>query len=218
MSNTETTLYFIRHAAAHNPGSIFYGRMPRVKLSSEGLQQAQKTADYFKHLPVGHLYSSPMLRARQTAQFIALAASLPHVSINAYLNETNTPFQGSPTSLLDKRNWDLYSGNVFPYEQPLDIFNRAQKFIRYVLKKHPGQSVAAVTHADLIVFLSLWANNRPVDFPNKSLIEHKKTDILFPAPASITKLTWNSGQEHPHFEYISQPHERVASALNPQEL
>ena len=49
---------------------------------------------------------------------------------------------------------------------------------------------ASQTDADVIVFLTLWANGYDVNFPNKSLIEHRQIAIQFPAPASVTSLSW----------------------------
>jgi broad specificity phosphatase PhoE len=190
--DSTTTIHFVRHGSVHNPGEVFYGRLPRFKLSAEGLRQAQAAALFLKDKSIRAVISSPLLRARQTARVIAASLGSTQVSLSSRLNEARTPFDGKPTRELDAINWDLYSGTSAPYEQPIDIFNRALRFIRLTLIRYPGQQIVAVTHADIIVFLSLWANGYAINFKNKSLIEHRQIAIQYPANASVTSLSWDS--------------------------
>ena len=201
MSNSLTTIYFVRHGSVHNPREVFYGRLPRFKLSAEGRRQAQAAAHFFEGKPIRAVITSPLLRARQTAQVIAAALGHTTVTVSTYLNELRSPFEGLPTREMDARNWDLYTGTPAPNEQPGDVFNRTLKFIRKARSAYPGQQIIAVTHADVIVFLSLWANGYAVNFKNKSLIEHKQIAIQFPAPASVTALSWDD-KDMPVFEYF----------------
>jgi broad specificity phosphatase PhoE len=203
MSNSPTTIHFVRHGTVHNPEDVFYGRLPRFGLSSEGFRQAQMLASFFTSKPIHKIVSSPLLRARQTARIIAQFLNHTHTQVTtcSYLAESHTPFDGKPIRDLVARNWDIYTGMEPPYEQPIDVFNRSFKFIQKTLKKHSGQHIVAVTHADIIVFLTLWANGYEVNFKNKSLIEHQQISIQFPSPASVTSLTWNTLQESPQFEY-----------------
>lgn len=67
-------LYLVRHAATANN----LARPPRLQgrgidaaLSAEGLQQADQTARFLAHCQPHAVYSSPLARARQTAEAIA---------------------------------------------------------------------------------------------------------------------------------------------------
>lgn len=203
MSEMKTTLHFVRHGQVHNPNDIFYGRLPGWKLSAEGLRQAQSLGPFFAGRGVKIIVSSPLLRARQTARIISTLLGLVAVKISASLLECHTPYDGTPGRELSQRNYDIYTGNTLPYEQPLDVFRRTQHFIRRMLKAHSGEEVIAVTHADVIVFLSLWAQGYEVSFQNKSLVEHRQIPVAFPAPASVTSLTWNGSGDLPRFDYFS---------------
>ena len=197
----KTTIHFVRHGSVYNPKEIFYGRLPRFGLSPAGFYQAQVAAFSFIGKPIQAIFSSPLLRARQTAKVIAQYLGHPKVITSAYLTEVCTPFEGTPSRELTARNWDLYTGFGPPYEQPVDVFNRAHRFIRVALKARPGQQMVAVTHADVIVFLTLWAKGYPLDFEHKSLIEHGKIPVDFPSPASVTALTWEDERDIPEFVY-----------------
>ncbi|HPH98551.1 MAG TPA: histidine phosphatase family protein [Anaerolineaceae bacterium] len=202
MPETKTTIHFVRHGQVYNPDDIFYGRLPGWKLSAEGLRQAQSLGPFFAGRGIKIIHSSPLLRARQTAQIISTLLDPVEVKISASLLECHTPYDGTPGKVLTQRNYDIYTGNTPPFEQPLDVFRRTQRFIRRVLKARPGEEVIAVTHADVIVFLTLWAQGYEVSFQNKSRIEHRQIPLAFPAPASVTSLTWNGADGLPQFAYF----------------
>jgi broad specificity phosphatase PhoE len=197
-----TTIYFVRHGTVENPQNIFYGNLPSYRLSADGLRQARALIPFFLDKSISRIISSPLLRARQTARVIAENFQQAKISTSSFLLEIRTPNDGLLISEMEARNWDLYSGNLPPYEQPGDVLSRSLKFVKNTLHRSSGQQIIAVTHADVIVFLSLWANGYEVNYPNKSLIEHKKIKIQFPAPASVTTLTFQDEKMLPDFEYF----------------
>lgn len=198
-----TTIHFVRHGTVHNPQEIFYGRLPRFSLSTEGRLRAQKLGRFFENHPIQAIFSSPLLRARQTASEISLYSSFSkRIYLDTYLNEIMTPFDGQPLHSLDARNWDIYTDTLPPYEQPIDVFNRTQLFISKIFKTYKGQQVIAVTHADVIVFFTLWLQGFPVNYETKSLIEQKLIPIQFPEPASVSSFTWEVGSSIPTMEYF----------------
>ena len=66
-------------ATQHNPKQVYYGRLPRFKLSTRGQRQAKEAATAIASSSHAHphglkaLYASPMLRARQTARCVEQA-------------------------------------------------------------------------------------------------------------------------------------------------
>ena len=197
-----TMIHFIRHGTVHNPKGIYYGRLPGFGISGEGMRLARSLETVLSPMPIQRIISSPLLRAKQTAWAIAGFYEGIHVSTSNYLNESYTPFDGRPICELQARNWDIYSGNEKPFEQPTDIFQRGLKFINKYRKIYSGQQIIAVTHADVIVFLALWATGYDAEYRNKILIEMKEINIPFPAPASITSFSWKDGSAHPELSYF----------------
>lgn len=197
----QTIIHFVRHGVVNNPQNIFYGRLPGFGLSDEGYLQAKQSAAFFAGIPIGRVFTSPSLRARQTASGIARLLGNPTISISLHLAETRSPYDGYPLAVLDARKWDIFSGTSAPYEQPLDVFKRTHRFIDRILAAYPGRQVIAVTHADVILFLCLWGHGYEVKYENKLLIEQKKIDIPFPAPASVSTFTWSSGNPLPEIDY-----------------
>lgn len=191
-----TTIHFVRHGRVHNPERLFYGRLPGFRLNDVGRDQAQLAAQALCDKPVAALFSSPLLRARQTADVISAYHANKPLSISEHLLETHTPFDGLPIDNLATRNWDYYTNTGPPYEQPLDILQRVQHFIHQVRQTYSREHVTAVTHGDVIAFTMLWAHGIPVTPQNKRR--------YYPATASISTLIYqtNEPDEMPAYEYL----------------
>ena len=176
-----TTLHLVRHGEVENPAGIFYGRLPRYALAAEGRAQTAATAALLAHEPLAAIYSSPMLRARQTARAIAREHQGQRVQVSSLLNEVKVPLEGRPLEEGIAANWDLYTGNRPPFEVPPLILARMLRFVLMCLKRHAGQTVVGVTHGDPIAFSMLWAWGLPVTTELKTPMYY---DYL--EPASIT--------------------------------
>lgn len=69
----EKTLYLIRHAQPDYPNGekMCLGQKNDLPLSRFGLEQAAVLGQIFRKMPIEAVYTSPLLRARQTAAHIA---------------------------------------------------------------------------------------------------------------------------------------------------
>jgi broad specificity phosphatase PhoE len=88
-----TVVHLLRHGEVHNPTGILYGRLPGFGLSTAGEAMAEKAAAWFTDKDVVHLVSSPLERARRTAQPIADLLDLP-VHVDERLIEAGNSFEG----------------------------------------------------------------------------------------------------------------------------
>jgi len=182
----------VRHGRVHNPDKIFYGRLPGFTLSSEGLREARCAAQTLSREPLAALYTSPLLRARQTASAIQACHRHLRIRTSALLNEVYSPYEGQPTNVVNALGGDVYSGTVPPYEQPQDILRRVQKFIRRIRKHFAGRQVVAVTHGDVITFMLLWANDLPAKPKYKRNLSVAGLSDRYPATASMSTLVYRT--------------------------
>jgi broad specificity phosphatase PhoE len=189
-----TIIHFLRHGLVHNPDQILYARLPRFRLSTEGQRQAAAAGEYLKDRPLTAIWSSPMLRARQTARAIEQHHALP-VRISHLITETHTPHEGKPLAELAATNWDLFSDLPPGYETTPDIFDRAQRFIRRLRREYAGGEVAAVSHGHVLLWMHLWVRGLPFTLETQFDIDP------FPETASITTLTFDDGADLPTLTY-----------------
>lgn len=94
MSETpDTIVHLLRHGEVHNPLGVLYGRMDGYHLSDLGKRMAQRVADSVADRDIVHLRVSPLERAQETAQPLALALGLDIVTDPRVIESTNK-FEG----------------------------------------------------------------------------------------------------------------------------
>lgn len=78
---SEKTIYLIRHAHPDYPGGITMclGQKNDLPLSKKGFEQARLLGRRFSCIPLEAVYTSPLLRARQTAQAVAGSGRPIHI-------------------------------------------------------------------------------------------------------------------------------------------
>lgn len=81
-----TIIHLVRHGEVHNPKHIVYTDLPGYKLSELGRQQAFTTAIQLAARPITEVWSSPLIRAIETAEPLA-AGLLTAVRIDPELTE-----------------------------------------------------------------------------------------------------------------------------------
>jgi broad specificity phosphatase PhoE len=161
-------------------------------LSGEGLREARCAARALSREPLAAVYTSPLLRARQTASAIQACHKHLKIRTSTLLTEVYSPYEGQPTNVVDALGGDVYSGTAPPYEQPQDIIRRVQKFIRRIRQYFAGQQVVAVTHGDVITFMLLWANDLPATPTYKRNLSVAGLSDRYPATASISTLVYRT--------------------------
>lgn len=151
-----TKILLIRHGSTDALGKHLSGRKPGVHLNERGKKEAQELSQYLRRSSLSYIYSSPLERAMETAQFIADIHQLKIIVSEEFseLNYgawTNAQF----TDLSKEENFQRFndfrsitripSGELMPEAQL-----RIIKGIEKLCLKHPDDTVAVISHADLI--------------------------------------------------------------------
>ena len=145
----------MRHGEVYNPSQVLYGRLKRFRLSENGIKQVEKSALFFERQKLDKIYSSPLLRARQSAQIIADRVR-KKVQISQLLTEVKLLHQGIS---LEKYHRELQpfiydSKHQNAGQESLDeITIRMMKFVKIINSNHKNESVLAVSHGDPILIL-----------------------------------------------------------------
>jgi broad specificity phosphatase PhoE len=190
----QTTLLLVRHADVHNPNKILYGRLPRFKLSELGLRQAEVTAQALAEEPITTLYSSPMLRARQTARILATPHPEATLRITYLLDEVLTAWQGRLHSELHAHGFNFYANRLHPTDETIEqVWARVERFIRQARKKHPGETIVGVSHGDPIILTRAYYSGSPLTPETVRLPSIYPGNGVYPGTGSITRLTFSPG-------------------------
>ena len=98
-------LYFVRHGQSEaNVQSVISNRDLPHPLTELGRQQARQLAQATAAVPVARIYSSPLLRARQTAEILSAALGAPF-EITEALREFDC---GIAEGRSDEEAWSLW--------------------------------------------------------------------------------------------------------------
>ncbi len=95
-----TVVHLLRHGEVYNPQGVLYGRMPGYRLSDRGEQMAVRVAERIADRDITHLVASPLERAQQTAQPLALGFGL-EVHTDGRIIESTNVFEGESFGVGD---------------------------------------------------------------------------------------------------------------------
>ena len=161
----KTTIYLVRHCEYENPKRIVPFRLTGFPLSAEGKKKAELIATYFKNKRIAAIYSSSILRTKQTARVIASELGLK-TSTSLFLIETGTPFQGMSRKKFSKIQKDIFVEKRHIQgggESIEEIYTRMKKFIDRVLTKHCSNKVIVVSHGDPLMIYTVTLIEEKVD-------------------------------------------------------
>jgi broad specificity phosphatase PhoE len=191
LSCATTTVLMVRHAEVHNPQRLFYGRLPAFRLSAWGEQQAEKTAAKLADRPITAVYSSPLIRARQTAARIADHHPGATRLVTELLYEIGTSWQGTPYSQF-KAGFSAYENRREPGDESIaDIAARMTEFVVRACQRHPGETIVGVSHGDPISILRLTLKGGPLTVAGLRATE-------FAGLGSIMEITFPPDEDRPH--------------------
>lgn len=167
-------MYLVRHGEYENPDYLFPGRSRTgFGLSSRGREQVKNLARYFSDTSIAALYSSPILRCKQTAEIVV--DNLPIVFDDRLL-EVKTNLEGISMTQFDETNGELSYAPEYQAkgaESTQALSDRMVAFVEEKRKEHEGKTVLVVTHGDpmrfcVMKYLGLpitFAASRTVDIP-----------------------------------------------------
>ncbi|HEY8602392.1 MAG TPA: histidine phosphatase family protein [Thermomicrobiales bacterium] len=185
-----TTILIARHAEVHNPQRLFYGRLPEFRLSAWGEKQAERTADLLDSRAITAVYSSPLIRARQTAARIADRHPGAQRLVTDLLNELGTSWQGTPYSQF-KAGFSAYENRREPGDESIEeIAARMVEFVERARERHWGETIVGVSHGDPVTILRLALSGRPLTVASLRSAE-------FVGLGSVTEIVYTPGEERP---------------------
>ncbi|MYB86761.1 MAG: MSMEG_4193 family putative phosphomutase [Acidimicrobiaceae bacterium] len=190
---------FVRHGQTPTTGSVLPGRAPGLHLSSEGVEQAQRVAERLAELGrIKAIYASPMERTVETAGPIARACKLrvrrsPGLIECDFGRWTGRKLQ----SLRRRKDWTTVqrhpSGFRFPGgESFAEMQARALDTVAAICARHAGETVVAVSHADVIKAVAASAAGTPLDLFQRIVISPCSVTAIAYHPSGPILLTVNN--------------------------
>lgn len=157
--NNYCTIYIVRHGQTDwNSQGIIQGQSNSL-LDAEGIKQAQNLKEELKHIDFDAVFSSDLIRAKRTAEIIALERGLAIETTRLLRERSYSKFEGKSyrytrkfhdiwenLSKKERITYRPYKG----YETDGEITSRFITFIREIAVRYPGKTVLVVSHGGIM--------------------------------------------------------------------
>ena len=150
-----TSIYLVRHGqTAWNKEEVFRGRTD-IPLNETGLREATLAGEYFKHLDLQAIYSSPLSRAWQTAQKIAQFHPLLEVQpLDGLMDMSFGAWEGHSLKEVEQKDGEHYrQWKEEPHRVEIpggetlgEVRARTMAALERIIQKHPEKILAFVSH------------------------------------------------------------------------
>ncbi len=184
-------LYLIRHAVTAETGKRLSSSDPSIPLTAEGEKMAGAVAARLESVPLRAVYSSPMARCKQTVAPLAKARKLRVEMEKDFVEADYGKWLGRPLrSAYKLKAWQqLMSAPAhfrFPDGETLsEVQWRTVAAVARLADRHPKESVAVGSHADVIRVILAHYLGMPLDLIHR----------LSVAPASVSIVDiWPNGR------------------------
>jgi broad specificity phosphatase PhoE len=186
-----TVVHLLRHGEVENPRGLIYGRLPGFHLSEDGRMMAKAAADYLAERDVVAIFTSPLERARETAEPVAERFSLEPV-VDERLIEPWNHFEGlvfgiGDGSLRKMEHWWYLRDPFSPSwgERYKGVVQRVLAAVTDARDAARGHEVVCVSHQ-----LPIWVTRRSVE--GRRLWHHPNNREC--ALASVTSFTFTGDE------------------------
>jgi probable phosphoglycerate mutase len=168
-----TRILLIRHGHAELTGRVLYGRLPGIHLSEQGKQEVATLARALsERYKIDEIVSSPMDRAKETAEPLAAAQSKPLV-LDEQLQELDFgDWMGKPfADLITDERWKQYNryrslSSAPRGEYMIEVQLRAWKAMERIMARRRDThetTIAVVSHGDVVRGLLMLFLGMPLD-------------------------------------------------------
>lgn len=154
------TLYLVRHGEnLANITKEFSYKLIDYSLTPKGVLQAEQTAEFFKDISLDAIYSSPLKRARETAEIIARSHNLPVTLIEEFREVNIGNLEKMPPTvetwkLHDKVGEEWAKGNLekaFPGgENFLELTERSRRGLVEATRGRSNQRILISAHGGIL--------------------------------------------------------------------
>lgn len=158
-----TTIYLIRHGTTDWNEAGRYQGSSDIPLNKKGLTEAREVGKKLSEVPFNAIYSSPLIRAKQTAEEIAKHHSLPVLLVEDMRERSFGSIEGLTSGEIEshpkfngtkKREWYLMGG--IDGESFDAMMNRTGTALSEIVKKHINETIGIAAHGGVIKSLGVY--------------------------------------------------------------
>lgn len=191
-----TTILLVRHGEndwvkKHRLAGWIEG----IHLNENGRQQAAAAAERLAPLPVKAIYSSPVLRCRETADFIANTLDLPVHLLETVGEVRYGEWEGKKIKKLAKKK-EWFTVQFFPSRMRFPggdslrgVQMRGVEAIEALAQSHADQDIiVVVSHADLIKLVLAYYLGVHIDLFQRIIVSPASVSVLHLSGNGVVRI------------------------------
>jgi probable phosphoglycerate mutase len=201
-STPPTIVLFVRHGVTPTTGKVLPGQAPGLHLSEQGRAQVRQTAGAIARLgTVSAIYTSPMERTRETADAIGEATGIEPVVVPALADPDAGEWTNQELRALYRLpEWRAVQRHPSAFRFPggesvAEVTARVTDSVDRIVRDHPGQTVVAVSHADVIRIVLAGALGSPIDLWDRLTVGPASVSAVAFHPNGAQVLCTNAGPD-----------------------
>lgn len=156
-------IYIVRHGQTDwNVEGRYQGRID-IELNQVGINQAEEIAEKLKDVRFDYVFSSPLIRAYDTASIISSDCKIK--KDNRLIERCNGELEGKLKKDFDNNiNFNDPLSNEYGIESIVDFRKRIKSFCKMITKeKYKGKNLLIVTHAGVSIYIRCFFEGEPAD-------------------------------------------------------
>ena len=187
-----TTIYVVRHGESEANHDNRLAGNRNMPLTVTGREQARRTAEFLRTVPLDAVYSSDLSRAMETAQTIAAVHGLPVIRESGLREINGGVWEGMTYPEIRAKypeEYRLWADNIGLSRCPggessLQVQARARSAIEAIVQLHPDGCLCLVTHGLVTRMMeAVWTHIPPENI----------RDIPFVSNASVSVVAYENG-------------------------
>lgn len=156
-----TRVHLIRHGATLLSAEDRFAGAVNVELSDEGREQAARLGERLASTPLSAIYASPLSRTLETARLVGGPQNLAPKPEAGLREIEHGHWEGLRRHEVEQQfaaEYAAWEADPFTFAPPggetgLAVMARALPVIREIVTRHPGESVAVISHKATIRLL-----------------------------------------------------------------
>lgn len=189
-------ILLIRHASTDAVGAVLAGRREGESLNVEGRAEALALAQALEQVQVACVYTSPRDRALETAAAVAKTHGVSPIILPELDEIDYGAWTGRALSDLNlDPSWRAFNASREVAGAPggerlFDVRGRARALLERVRTWHAGETVVAITHAEIVRVALAEATGMSLDAAARFAIHPASISsfALWPDWAEVTRL------------------------------
>jgi broad specificity phosphatase PhoE len=158
-------LFLVRHGETDHNAKKLLVSITDVPLNEKGREQARLLAKRLKNEQIDVIISSPLSRARETAEIIAEQHGKKVIVSKELIERNFGALEREPTSKLREAvaasGKEFYDFTPENGESDMDVQKRIVPFVESMIKKYNGKNLLLVTHGVIVMEILFHFTKKP---------------------------------------------------------